>query len=133
MTNNLSYLQVVVWIHDHGLRAEDPTMGYLEDWAKSCHISTGSILTDGSWDAWPTSFEAVEKEMSRELSDAHITFTYPPRAPSAHPQSWATASKIPVEANCLALNLNQIINGAPTEEEFEDIPSNVAGSSGAIN
>jgi len=24
MTNNLSYLQVMVWIHDHGLRAEDP-------------------------------------------------------------------------------------------------------------
>ena len=51
MTNNLSYLQVAVWIHNHGLRAEDPTMGYLEDWAKSCRISTGSIFTKGSWDA----------------------------------------------------------------------------------
>jgi hypothetical protein len=94
MTSNLLYLQVTVWIHDHGLHAEDFTVGYLEDWAKSCRISTGSILTDGSWDAWPTSFEAVEKEMSRELSDAHITFTYPPRTPSAHPRSWATASEI---------------------------------------
>jgi hypothetical protein len=133
ITNNLSYLQVAVWIHDHGLRAEDPTVGYLEEWAKSCRISTGSILTDGSWDAWPTSFEAVEKEMSRELSDAHITFTYPPRAPSAHPRSWATASEIAVEAKRLAFNLNQIVNGASTEEEFEDIPSDAAGSSGAIN
>jgi hypothetical protein len=133
MTNNLSYLQVTVWIHDHGLHAEDPTMGYLEDWAKSCRISTGSILTNGSWDAWPTSFEAVEKEMSRELSDTHITFTYPPHAPSAHPQSWATASEITVEAKRLAFNLNQIVNGASTEEEFEDVPFDAAGSSGAIN
>ena len=51
MTNNLSYLQVAVWIHNHGLHAEDPTVGYLEDWAKSCRISTGSIFTKGSWDA----------------------------------------------------------------------------------
>ena len=108
-------------------------MGYLEDWAKSCHTSTGSTITDGSWDAWPTSFEAVEKEMSRELSDAHITFTYPPRAPSAHPQSWATASEIAVEAKRLAYNLTQIVNGVSTEEEFEDIPSDAAGPSGAIN
>jgi hypothetical protein len=85
MTSNLSYLQVAVWIHDHRLRAEDPTVGYLEDWARSYCISTGSILTEGSWDVWPTSFEAVEEEMSRELSDAHVTFTYPPCAPSAHP------------------------------------------------
>jgi hypothetical protein len=133
MTNNLSYLQVAVWIHDCGLRAEDPTMGYLEDWAKSCRISTRSTLTDGSWDAWPTSFEAVKKEMSRELSDAHITFTYPPCTPSAHPQSWATASEIAVEAKHLAFNLNQIINGASTKEEFKDIPFDAAGSSGVIN
>jgi hypothetical protein len=85
MTNNLLYLQVAVWIHDHGLCAEDPTMGYLEDWAKSCRTSTRSILTNGSWDGWPTNFEAVEREMSRELSAAHITSTYPPRIPSAHP------------------------------------------------
>ena len=98
MANNLSYLQVAVWIHNHGLHAEDPTMGYLEDWARSYCISTGSILNEGSWDVWPTSFKAVEEEMSRELSDAHVTFTYPPHAPSAHPQSWATASKIAVEA-----------------------------------
>ena len=122
-----------MWIHDHGLHAEDPTVGYLRDWARSYRISTGSILTKGSWDVWPTSFEAVEEEMSRELSDAHITFTYPPRAPSAHPQSWATASEIAVEAKRLAYNLNQIGNGVSTEEEFEDIPSDAAGPSGAIN
>src|SRR5882762_5835716 len=133
MTNNLSYLQAAVWIHDHGLCAEDPTVGYLEDWAKSCHTSTGSILTDGSWDAWPTNFEAVEREMSRELYNSHITFTYPPCALSAHPQSWVTTSEIAVEAKCLAFNLKQIINGASTEEEFEDVPSNATGSSGVIN
>jgi hypothetical protein len=133
MTNNLLYLQVAVWIHNHGLRAEDPTVGYLEDWARSYRISTGSILTEGSWDILPTSFEAVEEEMSRELSDAHVTFTYPPRTLSAHPRSWATASKIAIEAKRLALNLKQIVNGASTKEEFEDIPSNAAGSSGAIN
>ena len=131
--NNLSYLQVVAWIHDHGLHANDPTVGYLEDWANACRTSSGSILTDGSWDAWPTNFEAVERAMSKELSKAHVAFTYPPRAPSAHPQSWATASKIAIEARCLAYNLNQIINSTSTEEEFEDIPSDAAGSSGAIN
>ena len=133
MTNNLSYLQVAVWIRDHGLCAEDPTVGYLEDWARSYRISTGSILTEGSWDVWPTSFEAVEEEMSRELSDAHVTFTYPPRTLSTHPRSWATASEIAVEAKCLALNLKQIVNGTSTKEKFEDIPSDAAGSSGAIN
>jgi len=133
MTNNLSYLQVAVWIRDHGLCAEDPTVGYLEDWARSYRISTGSILTKGSWDVWPTSFEAVEEEMSRELSDAHVTSTYPPRAPSAHPRSWVTTSEIAVEAKRLALNLKQLVNSASTEEEFEDIPSDAAGSSGAIN
>src|SRR5882762_12020112 len=85
MTNNLSYLQVAVWIHNHGLHADDPTVGYLEDWANSCRTSSGSILTDGSWDAWPTNFEAVERAMSKELSEAHVAFAYPPRAPSAHP------------------------------------------------
>ena len=133
MTNNLSYLQVVVWIHDHGLRAEDPTMGYLEDWAKSCHTSTGSTLTNGPWDAWPMSFDAVEKAMSMELSEAHISFVYPPCAPSAHPRSWATASKIAIEAKRLAFNLNQIVNGASTKEEFKDVPSDAVGSSGVIN
>ena len=71
--------------------------------------------------------------MSKELSEAHVAFTYPPRAPSAHPRSWATASEITVEAKRLALNLKQLVNGASTEEEFEDIPSDAAGSSGAIN
>jgi hypothetical protein len=79
------------------------------------------------------SFKAVEKEMSRELSDAHITFTYPPHTLSAHPQSWATTSEIAIEAKCLAFNLNQIVNSATTKEEFEDIPSDAAGSSGVIN
>jgi hypothetical protein len=92
ITNNLSYLHIMVWIHNHRLLAEDPTVGYLEDWAKSCHASSRSILTDGSWDAWPTHLKAVEREMSQELLEAHITFTYPPHAPSAHPQSWATTS-----------------------------------------
>jgi len=78
-------------------------------------------------------FEAVEREMSKELSDTHITFTYPPHALSAHSQSWATASEIAVEAKHLVYNLNQIVNGTSTEEEFEDIPSDAAGSSGAIN
>jgi len=82
MTNNLSDLQVAAWIHDQGLHVNDATMGYLEDWAKSCCTSTRSILTDGSWDAWPTNFEAV---------------------------------------------------GTPTEEEFEDVPSNAGGPSGANN
>ena len=82
---------------------------------------------------WPTNFEAVEREMSRELSNAHITFTYPPHTPSTHPRSWVIASEIAVEAKHLAFNLNQIINSASTKEEFEDIPSDVAGSSGAIN
>jgi hypothetical protein len=133
MTNNLSYLQVATWIHDHGLHTNDPTMGYLEDWANLCRTSSRSILTDASWDAWPTNFEAVERAMSKELSEAHITFTYPPRTPSAHPRSWATTSEIVVEAKRLAYNLNQIVNGTSTEEEFEDISSDVAGSSGAIN
>jgi hypothetical protein len=78
-----------------------------------------------------TTFEVVEREMSRELSDTHITFTYPPHALSAHSQSWATASEIAVEAKHLAYNLNQIVDGASIEEEFEDIPSDAAGSSGA--
>jgi len=43
MTNNLSYLQVTVWIHDHGLHAEDPTVGYLEDWARSYRMSATSL------------------------------------------------------------------------------------------
>jgi hypothetical protein len=71
--------------------------------------------------------------MSRELSDAHVTFTYPPCTPSTHPRSWVTASEIAVEAKRLALNLKQIVDGASTKEEFEDIPSDAAGSSGAIN
>jgi hypothetical protein len=75
----------------------------------------------------------MEREMSRELSDTHIMFTYPPCAPSVHPKSWATASKIAVEAKHLAFNLIQIINGTSTKEEHEDVPSNTAGSSGAIN
>jgi len=122
MTNNLSYLQVAVWIHDHGLHAEDPTMRYLEDWAKSCHTSTRSTITDGSWDAWPTSFDAVEKVMSMELSEAHISFVYPPHTPSTHPRSWATTSEIAVEAKHLFYNLAQLINSASTEEREETPP-----------
>jgi hypothetical protein len=133
MTNNLSYLQVTVWIHDHGLHADDPTVGYLEDWAKSCHTSTGSTLTNGSWDAWPMSFDAVEKAMSMELSEAHISFVYPPCAPSAHPRSWATTSKIAVEAKPLFYNLAQLINGASTEEEREESPPKAGEPSGVNN
>jgi hypothetical protein len=44
-----------------------------------------------------------------------------------------TASEIAIEAKRLALNLKQLVNGASTEEEFKDIPSDAAGSSGAIN
>ena len=84
MTNNLSYLQVAVRIHDHGLRAKDPTVAYLKDWARSCHSTSRSILTDGSWDGWPTNLEAMEKAMSMELSEAHIAFIYPPCTPSTH-------------------------------------------------
>jgi len=123
----------VVWIHDHELHAEDPTIGYLEDWAKSCRISTRSILTDGSWDTWPTSFDAVGKAMSMELSKAHISFIYPPRTPSAHPRSWATASEIAIEAKCLAYNLTQLINGTSTEEEWEETPPDAGGPFGANN
>ena len=43
------------------------------------------------------------------------------------------ASRWHIEAKRLALNLKQLVNGASTEEEFEDIPSDVAGSSGAID
>src|ERR1700676_3809692 len=57
MTNNLSYLQVAVWIHDHGLRAKDPTVAYLEDWARSFRAASGSALTNRSWDGWPTNFD----------------------------------------------------------------------------
>ena len=71
--------------------------------------------------------------MSKELSEAHIAFAYPPRAPSAHPRSWATASEIAVEAKRLAYNLTQIVNGVSTDEESEDTPSDAAGPSGAIN
>jgi len=60
--------------------------------------------------------------MSMELSKAHISFVYPPHAPSAHPQSWATTSKIAIEAKRLAYNLTQIINSASTEEEWEETP-----------
>jgi len=123
----------MVWIHDHRLLAEDPTVGYLEDWAKSCRASSRSILTDGSWDAWPTRLKAVEREMSQELLEAHITFTYPPHAPSAHPQSWATTSKIAIEAKHIAFNLIQLINGVSIEEEHENVPPAMAGCSGVIN
>ena len=71
--------------------------------------------------------------MSKELSEAHVAFAYPPRALSAHPWSWATTSEIVVEAKRLAFNLKQIVNGASTKEEHEDVPSNAAGSSGVIN
>ena len=71
--------------------------------------------------------------MSKELSEAHVAFAYPSRTLSAHPRSWATASEIAVEAKRLAYNLNQIVNGISIEEEFEDIPSDAAGSSGVIN
>jgi hypothetical protein len=117
MTNNLSYLQVAVWIHDHGLQAKDPTVAYLEDWARSCHATSRSILTDGSWDGWPTNLEAMEKAMpmekamSMELSEAHIAFIYPSCTPSTHPQSWATAAEIAVDTKHLAFNLVQIVNG----------------------
>ena len=60
--------------------------------------------------------------MSMELSEAHISFVYPPRAPSAHPRSWATTSEIAVEAKHLVCNLAQLINGASTEEEQEETP-----------
>src|ERR1700676_1660917 len=66
-------------------------------------------------------------------SEAHVAFAYLPHAPSAHPRSWAIASEIAVEAKRLAYNLNQIVNGISIEEEFEDIPSDVAGPSGTIN
>ena len=117
MTNNLSYLQVTVWIHDHELRAEDPTVTYPEDWARSCHATSGSILTNGSWDGWPTSLKAMEKVTSMEHSKAHIAFIYPPRAPSTHPQSWATAAAITVDAKHLVFNLVQLINSASSKEE----------------
>jgi hypothetical protein len=70
--------------------------------------------------------------MSMELSEAHISFVYPPHAPSTHPRSWATTSKITVEAKRLAYNLTQIINGASIEEEREETP-NAGGPSGANN
>jgi hypothetical protein len=133
MTNNLSYLQVAVCIHDHGLQAEDPTVTYLEDWERSCHATSGSILTDGSWDGWPMNLKAVEKMMSIALSKAHIAFVYPPRTPSAHPRSWATTSEIAVDTKRLAFNLVQLINGTSSEEEREDTPSDAAESSGANN
>jgi hypothetical protein len=133
MTNNLLYLQVTVWIHDHGLQAEDPTVTYLEDWARSFHAASGSVLTDGSWDGWPMNFEAVEKAMSMELSKAHVSFVYPPHAPSTHPQSWATASEITIEAKHLAYNLAQIINGTSTKEEREETPSKAGGPSSVNN
>jgi len=122
-----------VWIHDHRLQAEDPTVTYLEDWARSCHATSRSILTNGSWDSWPLNLKAVEKVMSIELSKAHIAFIYPPHAPSTHPQSWATATEIAVDTKCLAFNIVEIVNGTSSEEEQEDTPSDAVKSSGVNN
>jgi hypothetical protein len=71
MTNNLSYMQIVVWIHDH---VEDPHVGYLEDWAKSYHKYLGPTFTNNSWDNWPSSFEAVEGtvEIITSWSHGHV-------------------------------------------------------------
>ena len=71
--------------------------------------------------------------MSMELSEAHISFVYPPRAPSAHSRSWATASEIAIEAKHLAYNLIQLINGASTEEERQETPPPDAGEPFGVN
>jgi len=93
--------------------------------------STGSILTDGSWDAWPTNFEAVEREMLESYPTLTLTFTYPP-AP------WVLTLKVgwPLPKSLLKLmlsfNLNQIIKVHPLKRNWRMFPP-MHWLSGVIN
>jgi len=122
MTNNLSYLQVAVWIHNHGLHADDPTVGYLEDWAKSCRTSTDPPSPMDLGMLGPR----VSMLWRKQCPWSSPKLIYPS---STHPTLLALTleagqplSKIAIEAKRLFYNLAQLINGVSTEEEREESP-----------
>jgi hypothetical protein len=119
-TRNLDAIQVALWFHDHSLYPIRPEVQDIERWAKLVRGLDGEIQdNDGNWSRFPHNIASVLED-NPALNDAATTFQYPPRVPSAHSRSWATASERHVDEQRAARGLSRLLNDVAPGDESAD-------------
>ena len=119
-TRNVDIYQVAVWFHDHGLYKRQPELQDIERWARLVRGLDGDTVDpEGTWNTFPQSVSTV-LEGNPVLINASRDFQYPPRVPSAHARSWATAAERFVDEQRAANGLARLHNNVAPADESDD-------------
>ncbi|KIM81674.1 hypothetical protein PILCRDRAFT_8367 [Piloderma croceum F 1598] len=121
-TWNLDAIQVALWFHDHGLYPICPEVKDIERWARLVRGMDGEKQdSEGNWPEYPRNVVSVLED-NPALSNTVTTFQYPPRVPSVHARSWATASERHVDEQRAAQGLSCLFNDeAPGDESADEV------------
>ena len=103
-------------------------------WVRLVRGLDGEIQdNDGNWPRFPHNIESVLED-NPALNNVATTFQYPPRVPSAHPRSWATASERHIDEQRAVQGLSRLLNDVAlgNESADEDMdPKSSPGPSGS--
>jgi hypothetical protein len=129
-TRNVNIYQVAIWFHDHGLYRSHPELQEIERWARLIRGLDGDMMdSEGTWENFPRSVTTV-LEGNPVLTTASTEFQYPPRVPSAHARSWATAAERFVDEQRAANGLARLHNNvAPADESDDEAMEEPSGES----
>ena len=75
--------------------------------------------SEGNWNMSPRSI-ATLLEGNPALAELTTTFQYPPRVPSAHARSWATAAERFVNERCVTSGLSELQGDIAPKDESDD-------------
>jgi len=119
-TRNLDVFHIALWFHDHGLYPQHPELQEIERWARLVRGMDGDIMdSEGRWNTSPRSI-ATMLEGNPALAELSTTFQYPPRVPSAHARSWATAAERFVNERRVASGLSELRGDIAPKDESDD-------------
>jgi hypothetical protein len=123
-TRNMEIFHVAIWLHDHGLSPSSTEVRQLKTWALHVRAINETHSEDGNWPLFPRSLAIFVADHQQQLSVLPLSFSYPPRVPSAAPRSWTTIAELFVANNHRLNNLEPIILGVSIndEEPEEDMP-----------
>jgi hypothetical protein len=126
-TSNLGLVETAIWLLDHGLHPNDPQVADNETWAQYMRSLAETRPSGGDWERAPHNTADAQRLLAGQLANVRTEFQYPPRAPSAHPRSWATSSEMAVDLTRrnqgLPLLLNQVNAEDEVDEEMTDLAS----------
>jgi hypothetical protein len=126
-TRNMDLSHVALWLHDHGLSPASLEVRQLETWASRVRAISDHRAEDGNWSSFPCSLENVETDMFEVLNSLALSFSYPPRVPSAASRSWQTAAELFVVNARRRDGLEPIFTGISENDEATDDEMQPAG------